>query len=142
MALTEQLAPQDHEYATSGALVSARQTLREMLAHESADIAYQIAVVDYVNAFNGHHFGPEAGQQYFVTYDEVARAIHAEVSEVAPVSGSCITDIQRALSEYTSDMTAQRLRTLGYNSLPRACTLTLLDMLAEQRPYERHGNGC
>lgn len=114
-------------------LAMARNRLGSVLQQGASEQAYTHAAVDYLNAFSDEYFN--YSEPRFSSYSEIAVLLYQEMSDIAPRSSYCVTDIENQLRGYTTDGTATHLQANKHNVLPRACTLTLLNILNMQHPF-------
>ncbi len=114
-------------------LVQARDqlgaSLRNPMLHEGE---YEQRVCDYVNAFQQKFFDAD-GNAPFTSYSDIASTISAQMHAMTEESGTSF-DIADRVRGYHQDEDAVVLSALGFSAMPRAVTLTLLDVIDDRLP--------
>ncbi len=121
----------DGEVIAGQQLAIARHELSELLEHRQPDA---IGVVDrvagYVNAFQGLHFETNLTITRR-TLQNPSRVVKMEAETLLGYSIECVEDVESRLASYRHDDVSEALRAEAISPIPRAFTMTLLDIIDE-----------
>ncbi|MDQ5972498.1 MAG: hypothetical protein QG553_657 [Patescibacteria group bacterium] len=121
----------DSEVVAGQQLAFARQELAELLEQRQPDA---VGVLDctatYVNAFQKYHFEahPTVTRR---SLQNPALLLKLESEALLGYSIECVEDIENRLANYRQDDVAKDLRAQGISPIPRAFTMTILDIIDE-----------
>lgn len=106
-----------------------------------AEIKFEDVTVNYLNALQDLYFN--GSESCFATYSDVATELYKQVGAVfGRICEIPMVDIEATVLEYCSDDCAQSLDEQNLPHLPRAFTLTMLDLINAHRTIVSSKKAC